>query len=401
MAWNEPGGGNRDPWSGSGRDQGPPDLDELFKKAQARLRRLFGRSGGENGDGGGGGGVGTVGVALVVAIILGVWLLSGLYIVDEGKRGVVLRFGEYSRTTMPGMHWHWPYPLEEVRAVDVASRRIIRIGYGVGTGSRSQSIASEGLMLTQDEAIVNVQLAVQWQVSDPSQYLFTLLEPEQTLKQLTESALREAVGKRTLDFVLTEGRTEVVEATRDLVQEGLERYKAGISLVEVAIQDVQPPEEVQEAFADVIRAREDEQRLINEARAYSNQVLPRASGEAARILEEAQGYKVRVTAEAEGETDRFLALLAEYRQAPEVTRERLYLETMEQVLSQTSKALLDVENGQPLMYLPLDKMMERSRRASGAEGAEGGNGGRAAAGSGGAAADGAGARDRLRSREVR
>lgn len=399
MAWNEPGGDNRDPWSGSGRNQGPPDLDELFKKAQARVRRLFGRPGAANGNGGGGGGFGSVGVALVVAVLLGVWLLSGLYIVDEGKRGVVLRFGDYARTTMPGMHWHWPYPIEEARTVDVSARRIIRIGYG-GNGGRG--IPTEGLMLTRDEAIVNVQLAVQWQVSDPAAYVFTLLEPEQTLKQLTESALREAVGKRTLDFVLTEGRTEVVEATRDLVQEGLERYEAGISLVEVAIQDVQPPEEVQEAFADVIRAREDQQRLINEARAYSNQVLPRASGEAARIAEEAEGYKVRVIEQAEGETDRFLALLDEYRQAPEVTRERLYLETMEQVLGRSSKALIGVENGQPLMYLPLDKMMERSRRTGGADGAEAGNTGRAATGSNGTTAGSTNTRDdRLRNREAR
>lgn len=397
MAWNEPGGGNRDPWSGSGRDQGPPDLDELMRKLQERVRRLFGRSGRS----GGGGGAGAAGIALIAVVLLAVWLLSGFYIVTEGKRGIVLRFGEYSSVSMPGWAWHWPYPIEQVRMVDLESRRIVRIGYGVGAGARPQAILSEGLMLTQDENIVNVQLAVQWKVSDPVEYLFTLLEPEQTLKQLTEAALREVVGKRTMDFVLTEGRAEVVEATRALIQDSLDRYGAGIRVVEVAIQDVQPPEEVQEAFADVIRAREDEQRLINEAKAYRNEVLPRASGEAARVLEEAEGYKARVIAQAQGDAARFQALVAEYRQAPEVTRERLYIETIESVLSKSSKALVDVERGQPLMYLPLDKMIDRGR--TGAAGGAGANGGGAPAGGaperGGA--DGGDLRDRLRSREAR
>ena len=383
MAWNEPGGGNRDPWGGSGRDQGPPDLDEMLRKLQERVRRLFGRPS-TGGGSSGGKGAGAMGAGLIVAILLVVWLLSGFYIVTEGQRGIVLRFGQYTSVTMPGWAWHWPYPIEEVRTVDVDSRRIIRVGYGVGAGGRSQDILSEGLMLTQDENIVNFQLAVQWQVSDPARYLFTLLEPEDTLKQLTESALREVVGKRTMDFVLTEGRAEVVEATRALIQQTLDNYQAGIRVVEVAIQDVQPPEQVQDAFADVIRAREDEQRLINEARAYRNQVLPQAAGEAARALEEAEGYKARVIAEAQGETARFLSLLGEYKRAPEVTRERLYLETIEAVLSNSSKALIDVEGGQPLMYLPLDKMLERRGSPGTGKGAEAGA---APAGAGAGAGD--------------
>ena len=392
MAWNEPGG-NRDPWSGSGRNQGPPDLDELFKKFSDRLRRLTGGSGGS------GGGSGSV--LLIVGVLLVVWLLSGFYIVTEGKRGVVLRFGEYSLTATPGIHWHWPYPIEEVRMVDVDSRRIIRIGYEPTGGGRTRPVLNEALMLTKDENIVNVQLAVQWQVSEPERFLFTLLEPEQTLKEITESALREAVGKREMDFVLTEGRAEVVEATRALVQETLNHYNAGVRVVEVAIQDVQPPEEVQGAFADAIRAREDEQRLINEARAYSNEVLPQAAGQAARVREEAEGYRARVVAEAEGEAARFLALLTEYKKAPGVTRERLYLETMETVLGSTSKALIGAEGG-PVMYLPLDKMLERGpkaatreRPAASAPAVEpaGRNNPATSAGDAG--------RDRLRSREVR
>ena len=314
MAWNEPGG-NRDPWSGSGRNQGPPDLDELFKKFNERLRRFTGgRSPGGSG-----------GIWLIVGLLVVVWLLSGFYIVNEGKRGVVLRFGEYQITATPGIHWHLPFPIEEVRMVDVESRRIIRIGYEPISGGRSRPVLNEALMLTKDENIVNVQLAVQWQVSDPSKYLFTLLEPEQTLKEITESALRESVGKREMDFVLTEGRAEVVEATRELVQETLDHYNAGVRIVEVAIQDVQPPEEVQGAFADAIRAREDEQRLINEARAYSNEVLPRAAGQAARVREEAEGYRAKVVAEAEGNASRFVALLGEYQKAPGVMRCRSQL----------------------------------------------------------------------------
>lgn len=400
MGWNEPGGGNRDPWGGGGRDQGPPDLDELLRRLQARLQRLFGRSGRDGGSGGGGG-AGFLGIGLIAGALLVIWLLSGFYIVTEGQRGIVLRFGEYNRTTMPGLAWHMPYPLEEVRTVDVDSRRIVRVGYGVGAGTRSQAIPSEGLMLTQDENIVNVQLAVQWQVSDPSKFLFTLLEPELTLKQLTEAGLREVVGKRTMDFVLTEGRAEVEQATYELVQGSLDQYGSGMRVVELAIQDVQPPEDVQQAFADVTRAREDEQRAINEARAYRNEVLPRAAGEGARALEEAEGYRSRVIAQAQGEASRFLALLAEYQQAPAVTRERLYLETIESVLSASSKALIDVEGGQPLMYLPLDKMMERSQSASGsASGARAG--GAPAAGQPGASGAGSSSsRDRLRSREVR
>lgn len=376
MAWNEPGGGNRDPWSGPGKDQGPPDLDEVLKKLQDRVRRLFG--GKPSGDGGRSGGTG-IGLGLLAAILLVVWLFSGFYIVDQGWQGVVLRFGRHVATTGPGPHWHWPYPVEAVERVNVSEIRAVEIGYQSVGGGRTRPVLDEALMLTEDENIVNVQLAVQYRVEDPASYLFTLRDPDAVLKRLAESALREVVGRSKMDAVLTKGGVEeaiegepviggaahVAERTRELVQAALEQYGAGLTVVDVAVQDIQPPEQVQEAFADAVGAREDRQRLINEAEAYANEVLPRAQGEAARMLEEAEAYRARVVAEAQGESRRFLDLLAEYSEAPEVTRARLYLEAMEQVFQRSSKVLVGVESGQPMMYLPLDKFM-RGDAAQGA-----------------------------------
>jgi modulator of FtsH protease HflK len=366
MAWNEPGGGNRDPWSGGpGKDQGPPDLDEVLRKFQDRVRRMFGGQPPRRGDGedGGGGGGSTIGIGLLVAILVVVWLLSGIYIVNEGNRGVVLRFGEHVGISTPGIHWRIPYPIDEVRMVNVETVRTAEIGYEVVAGGRTRERLNEALMLTQDENIVNVQLAVHFQVSDPVQYLFKFREPDATMKALSESAIREMVGKRQLDFVLTEGREEVAASAHELIQSVLDEYQAGLQVNRVAVQDVQPPEEVQGSFADAIRAREDEQRFINEARAYRNEVLPGAQGQAARVLEEAEGYRARVVAQAEGEGARFVALLNEYRREPEVMRERLYLDALEQVLQRTTKIMIDVENGQPLMYLPLDRLMGEGRAA--------------------------------------
>ena len=369
MAWNEPGGGNKDPWGGSGKNQGPPDLDEVLRKLQTRFKGMFGGKpplrgvGDEDSGGGGGGGASIAGLGLLVGILLVVWLLSGIYIVNEGTRGVVLRFGEHVGTSTPGIHWRIPYPIDEVRSVNVENVRTAEIGYEVVNGGRTRERLQEALMLTQDENIVNVQLAVHYQVSDPAQYLFRFRDPDGTIKALAESAIREMVGKRQLDFVLTEGREEVAAAAHELIQAVLDEYEAGLQVNRVAVQDVQPPEEVQGSFADAIRAREDEQRFINEARAYRNEVLPRASGEGARLLEEAEGYRARVVARAEGEGSRFIALLQEYRQAPDVMRERLYLDAMEQVLQRSSKILLGTENGQSLMYLPLDRLMGRDADA--------------------------------------
>lgn len=362
MAWNEPGGGNKDPWGQGGGDQGPPDLDELIRKMQARLGGVFGgrRRGGSGSSSGGGG---SFGIGLLVVIAALVWLASGIYIIDAGKRGVVLRFGQFAAITTPGPHWHIPYPVETVEVVDVEQRRFEEIGYR-STGQRSVVVPKEALMLTRDENIVNVQMAVQYQVKDARDYLFNVRDPRSTLQQAAESALREVVGKSKMDFVLTEGRSEVVARVKTLMQEMLDQYQAGLLVSEVSLQDVQPPEEVQGAFSDAIRAREDEQRLKNEAEAYANDVIPRARGLAARQLEEANAYKESLVAQAEGEASRFSQLLTEYKQAPEVTRKRLYMETMEEVLQRTSKVMVDVKDGNNLMYLPLDRMMRQGASLS-------------------------------------
>ncbi|RZU98955.1 FtsH protease activity modulator HflK [Spiribacter vilamensis] len=370
MAWNEPGGNNRDPWSNGGgnrgNNQGPPDLDEAIRKAKQTLAGLFGnKGGGGRGSGGSdsGGGPkmpGTKGIGIIAGLLAAVWILSGIYIVDEGTRGVVTRFGAYQTTATPGPHWHFPYPIESVQTVDVSNRRRITVGYQAISAQNTRPVLSEALMLTEDENIVNVKLAVQYQVSDAADFLFNFVEPEATLKSVTESALREIVGKRNMDFVITEGRSEVAQQTRELVVETLDAYNTGINVVEVVIQDAQPPEQVQGAFEDAIKAREDRERLINQAEAYRNEVIPRAQGQGARVREEAQGYMARIVQNAEGDASRFSQQRVEYANAPRVTRDRLYLDTMERVLGNASKVLIDNESSQQLMYLPLDKMMRSS-----------------------------------------
>lgn len=353
MAWNEPGGGNRDPWSQGGGDQGPPDLEELIRKMQAKVGGLFGGKGGGRGSGSGSGPSFSIGLLLIVAAL--VWAASGIYIVDEGKRGVVLRFGKFTDMTTPGPHWHIPFPVETVERVDVEQRRFEEVGYR-SSANRLQPVPREALMLTEDENIVNVQMAIQYQVKDAKDFLFNVRDPRNTLKQAAESALREVVGKSKMDFVLTEGRSGVAAQVKVLMQEILDTYKTGLLVSEATLQNAQPPEEVQGAFSDAIKAREDEQRQVNEAQAYANDVLPKARGAAARQLEEANAYKESLIAQAEGEASRFSQLLAEYRQAPEVTRKRLYLETVESVLARSNKIVVDVEGGNSLMYLPLDRL---------------------------------------------
>ena len=404
MAWNEPGGGNRDPWSGGGRDQGPPDLDEVVRKLSDKFGALLGgrRGGGNGGNGGGGGGgggrvfgPGFAGIGLVIGIIALIgWLIASIYIVNAGERGVVLRFGRYLETTLPGPHLRL-FPIDRVEIVNVEQRRFREIGYRSGaSGGRQQpairSVPKEALMLTQDENIVDVRLAVQYQISDPRAYLYNVFDPEAVLVQVVESAMRETIGKSTMDFVLTEGRSEIVANIQALSQRILDNYPpgsaapggasseaearsgrgTGLQIVTVVLQDAQPPEEVQDAFADAIKAREDEQRLKNEAEAYANEVIPRARGQAARRLQEASAYKEQVIAQAQGEASRFQQLLAAYQRAPEVTRERLYLETLETVLSRASKVLVDVKGTYNLLYLPLDRLL-RSGEAPGASAAGG------------------------------
>lgn len=378
MAWNEPGGGNnKDPWGGRG-DQGPPDLDEVVKKIQDKLGGLFGgRRRGDSGGGRSGGGPGFAGFGLVLAIAAVVWLFSGIYIVDAGKQGVVMRFGAFSAVTPPGPHWHIPYPIEQVEVVDVEQRRFVEIGYrSGGAGQSPVAVPREALMLTEDENIVNIKLAVQYQVSDSRNYLFDVRDPDAVLKQVAESAIREVIGKSEMDFVLKEGRAEVVARIQTVMQKTLDAYEAGLLVSDVNLQDAQPPEEVQAAFSDAIKAREDKERLKNEAEAYSNDIIPKARGGAARQLQEASAYQESLIAKAEGEASRFSQLLSEYKKAPKVTRKRLYLETMESVLGKTSKVVVDSDNANNLMYLPLDQLMKKNKslqRFSGNNGTTGTN----------------------------
>ncbi len=363
MAWNEPGGGSRDPWGGGpkgGGSGGPPDLDEVFRKLRDQIKGMFGGqmpSGPSRGPGG-------VGISLLALAAFVVWMLSGIYIVDQGWRGVELTFGRHAGTTEPGPHWHWPRPIGQVERVNVEQRRIAEVGYE-SMQNRARPVPTEALMITRDENIVDVRIAAQYRVSDPFLYLFNFRMPEETLKQVTESAIREIIGKRELHYVLTEGRTEVAQETQRLLQEVMEEYQTGLSVVQVAVQDIQPPEEVQPAFEDAIRAREDEQRTINRAQAYANELIPRAQGQAARILEEADGYREQVIAQAEGDASRFEALVPEYQADPELMRQRIYLETMEEILGRVPKVMLDSDSSQSLMYLPLDKLMDRRGSTTG------------------------------------
>ncbi len=397
MAWNEPGGG-RDPWSG-GKDQGPPDLDELLRKVTGTFSGIFG---GRTGGGGGRRGS-AAGLGLLIGLVVAGWLVSGFYIVEEGRRGVEQRFGRYSDTTLPGLHWHVPFPVESVEVVDVERRRFVEIGYRSGTnaaGTTGRSVDRESLMLTQDENIVDLSLSVQYQVSDPRNYLFNVQDPDPTLTQVVESATREVIGKAQMDFVLTEGRAEIVALIEDLAQAPLDSYQAGLQILAVNLQDAQPPDEVQEAFADAIKAREDEQRFINEAEAYANEIIPRARGAAARQLEEASAYRAQVTAEAEGEASRFDALLVEYEKAPEVTRERLYLEALEGVFSNSGKVLIDTGESDNLLYLPLDRVgLSSSSDESSAQSASA-SGSNTTAGIGAAGAASQRIRDLVRQRDT-
>jgi len=358
MSWNEPGGDKKDPWSGRGDQKGPPDLDEAIRSLQEKLSGFFG---GKEGDGGSSSGTPPLkSLGFLVAGALVLWGLSGFYIVDEGTHGVETRFGKYVATTQSGLNWHLPAPIERVDVVDVKQQRYIEVGYrSGGTEQGLGSVPKEALMLTKDENIVDVRLAVQYQVKDAKDFIFNIVNPAATLKQVTESAQRGVIGSSKMDFVLTEGRSEIVAQIKKEIQDVMDSYKSGIQITSVNLQDAQPPEQVQNSFEDAIKAREDEQRLINEAEAYSNDVVPKARGAAARKIQEAEGYKEQVIAQAEGESSRFSKLLAEYSKAPDVTRKRLYIESMESVLSETNTVMVDVKGSNNMLYLPLDKMIQQ------------------------------------------
>ena len=350
MAWNEPGGsGNKDPWGKRDNNQGPPDLDEVFKKLQDKVTKIFGGSngGGSNKKSTGGGGLGA---SFIAIIALGIWGVSGFYVVDEGTEGVVLHLGKYDHSSEPGLHWY-PRFVQSVYVVNTENVREIILGRK----------STEALMLTKDENIVDVEFTVQYKIKDARQFLFNVRDPDTTVIQATESAMRENVGQATMDSVIKDGRLEIASLTEKLIQEILDRYKAGIAITNVNMQNAQPPEQVQHAFDDAIKAREDKERKINEAQAYSNDILPRARGKGARTVQEAQGYRDELIAIADGEAQRFTKLLTEYKKAPRVTRQRLYLETMENVYKNTNKVMIDVKQGNSLMYLPIDKIINKQR----------------------------------------
>lgn len=352
MGWNEPPDGNngKDPWGNKGgnknRGDGPPDLDEIVRKMQQGLGGIFGNKS-SNGSTKGGGSAFPI-AFIVIAIIA--WLtFDSFYAIDEQERGMVLRFGEHVADLQPGLSLRFPRPIEKVIKVNVGQLR---------------SITHNANMLTQDENIVDVEVAVQWKIRDPADFLFNLYAPAATLRQVTESAVREVIGKSKLDFVLTEGRSEIAQRQELLIQEIMDLYKSGVVIAKVEMQSAKPPEQVKAAFDDAIKAREDEQKSVNQAEAYRNDVIPRARGAAARMREESNAYKAKVIAKAEGEASRFEQLLAEYQRAPEVTRQRLYLDAIESVLSSSSKVLMDSDSGNSLMYLPIDKLLEQRRNTS-------------------------------------
>ena len=350
MAWNEPGGGNnkgpRDPWGGG--DQGPPDLDEALKSLQDKLGGIFGGRGGGSGRRGGRGMSGAMlGVLLAGGLL--VWALSGFYQVDQQERAVVLRFGKYLETVQPGLQWN-PPGIDEVIRVNT-------------TKVRSASLRE--IMLTQDENIVEVKLSVQYVIDDPQKFVLKVRDPERSLQHAAQSALRHVVGGTNMDPVLTEGRAQIGVEVEDRLQDYLNTYETGILVSKVNVDESKPPTQVQAAFDDVIKAREDEERVKNEAQAYANGIVPEARGYAQRQIEEANAYKQQVIANAQGEAERFSFLLAEYRKAPEVTRERLYLDAVQAVFSSTNKVMVDVEGGNNVMYLPLDKMAGQTAGSGG------------------------------------
>ena len=348
MPWNEPGK-DKDPW-GQRNNDGPPDLDELFNNLKNKFGGLFGSGGGKiprvpGGSGNLNGIVGFIALALVI-----VWALTGIYIVDEGWRGVETRFGARGNVTQSGPHWHFPWPIEDVELINVEANRTTR---------------RDSIMLTRDENIVVMSLEVQYNIKNAQDFAFEVRDPDNTLQQVAETAIREVVGNNDMDLILTEGRAVIGSETKTIMQEVLDSYRTGLNVLTVNMGEAQPPEEVQDAFDDAIKAREDEQRIINEANAYRNGVVPQARGDAQALLEKAEAYKTRVVKGAEGETSRFNQLLAEYQRAPEVTRERIFIDTMESVMSRSPKVLIDIENGNNLLFLPLDQLLSGSSAGSG------------------------------------
>ena len=349
-------------WGKRGGNGGPPDLDEIWRNFSRRVGELFGRrggggNGGDPGEGGFGRKFPLSGAGILVALVLLVWLASGIYIVDEGRRGVVTRFGKFTEATQPGARWHIPYPIETVELVDFSLSRRVEVGF---RNSPKNKKANEAPMLTDDENIIDVLFTVQYNLNSAEAYVFNVRKPDQIVQFVAQTAMGEVVGKAKMDFVLYEGGEQIAKSAEKLMQEMLDRYEAGIFIQKVALQSVQPPDKVQAAFDDAVKAGQDRDRFRNEGQAYANDVVPRARGNAARLLEEANGYLASVVQRAEGDASRFRQILTEYTKAPGVTRERLYLDMMQSVLGNTSKVLVDQKAGSNLLYLPLDKLLQQS-----------------------------------------
>lgn len=371
MAWNEPGGGNQhDPWSGGGRrgsgggsgggggnNSGPPDLDEALKKFQDKLNRMLGGGRGKRGGGGGKGGGGrrnTLALpGLLIVIALAIWAASGFYLVDQAERGVVLRFGKFQQIVTPGLHWNPPL-IDDVRMVNV---------------TRVRSLTQTQSMLTRDENIVEVEISAQYQVANPRDYVLNVRDPQLSIENSLDSALRHVVGGTDMIEILTSGREILGSTVASRLQSYQDNYGTGISLQTINIESTSAPDPVIDAFDDVIRAREDRQRTINQGMAYANAIIPEAQGQAQRLIEQGQGYRESVVAEAQGRANRFNSLLSQYQIAPEVMRERLYLDAISEVMGKTSKVLVDVSENSPLMYLPLDQLRS-GRRDQSADGAD-------------------------------
>ncbi|HXU92889.1 MAG TPA: FtsH protease activity modulator HflK [Gallionella sp.] len=359
--------GLNDPQWGNKNSGGPPDLEELMRKLNAKVAGLMGGKGGSDKSGGGTQGQGFGGgIGLIVVIAALIWVGSGFYIVNEGQRGVVLRFGKFVEATQPGPRWHLPFPVETVEVVNLSQVRTVEVGYRENVKNK---MLKESLMLTDDENIIDIQFAVQYFLKDPSDYLFNNRAPDENVRQAAETAIREVVGKSKMDFVLYEGREQVAASATKLMQDILDRYKSGIVISKLTMQNAQPPEQVQAAFDDAVKAGQDRERQKNEGQAYANDVVPRARGTAARLIQEAEGYKASVIANAEGDASRFKQILVEYEKAPAVTRERMFLDMQQQVLSSVSKVLVDQKNGNSLLYLPLDKLIESTRTPAAGEAA--------------------------------
>ena len=356
-----------------GNGDGPPDLDEVWRDFNNRIGSIFGRKGGGNNNRPNSprGGFqppsprgARIGLGVVVLVAAGLWLASGFFIVQEGQVAVVTQFGKYKSTAPAGFQWRLPYPIQSHEMVNISQLRTFEVGFRGGSRNK---VLPESLMLTTDENIVDMQFVVQYRLraDGAPDYLFKMRDPDDAVRQAAETAMREIVGRKQMDFVLYEGRTEVAGEVQALMQQILDRYQAGIQISTVAIQNVQPPEQVQAAFDDAVKAGQDRERQINEGQAYANQVVPLASGQASRMLEQAEGYKAKVIGDAQGNSARFVSILGEYEKAPQVMRERLYLETMQEVFTRASKVMVDTQNGNQLMYLPLDKIMQQAAHEAG------------------------------------